>query len=160
MFIFTIFNKSFISSATHLTLYDLWRKDIFHAEINAIDLHLPCAASLHCPIHYSKKWFLKHLILILASLKNILSSHRCDFENIFCWKKDGIDFFCCSFNIQRSLWGIPSSYFDLMLAFLDSQQYRTKGIQGAGSKLIGSLNFEWSLLCACLGNMMAGFRDG
>ena len=31
---------------------------------------------------------------------------------------------------------------DLMLAFLDSWKYNHKGIQGADSKLIGSLNFE------------------
>ena len=49
---------------------------------------------------------------------------------------------------------------DLKLDFLNSQQYSHEGIQGADSKLIGSLNFEWSWLCACLGNMIAGFRDG
>lgn len=31
---------------------------------------------------------------------------------------------------------------DLTLAFLDSWKYNHKGIQGADSKLIGSLNFE------------------
>lgn len=86
----------------HVTLCDKWIKDALRAEINAIDLYLPRATALHCPFHYIKKGFLKHLILILVPLQNILSINRYDFENTFHLKKDGIVFFR-SFKVQRYL---------------------------------------------------------
>lgn len=53
----------------------------------------------------------------------------------------------------------PSHPLGLLFSSLDSGQYNNKGVWEADSKFIGNFNFEWSLLCACLGNVIAGFRE-